>query len=45
MPNTDVLLTMFAFVLFALSTLGVQDAPNFRLVPAGLACLVLTLLT
>lgn len=42
--SIDLVLTIVALVLFSLSALGVSDAPNFRLVPAGLALLTLTLL-
>lgn len=37
------ILYVAAFVLFVLATVGVPDAPRFRLVAAGLACLTLTL--
>jgi hypothetical protein len=37
-------LLIAALVLFLLATLGVPDAPRFRLIPAGLACATLALL-
>ena len=41
--NLDTLLTVAAFILFVLAALNVSS-PRVGLVPAGLACLTLTLL-
>lgn len=38
------ILLVAAFVLFALSAIGVPDSPRFRLVAAGLACVTLAYL-
>lgn len=38
------ILIVAAFILFLLATLGVPSSPRFQLVPAGLACWVLSLL-
>jgi len=42
--SVSLILMVFAFVLFALSAAGVDDAPRFRLLPAGLACWALAVL-
>lgn len=43
MVNVDLVLTVAAFILFALAALNVSS-PRVGLVPAGLALLTLTLL-
>lgn len=36
------ILLIAAFILFLLATLGIPDAPRFRIIAAGLSCWVLS---